>query len=50
VVEGAIKKAAKGSAEVDGEFLWEIRGPGRAAVLVEVLARKKAYIPVRGSY
>ena len=46
-IEKAVKDAKGEKGELDSEFLWEVRGPGRAAVLVEVLAKSRATIPVR---
>jgi len=44
-IEKAVKDAKGEKGELDSEFLWEVRGPGRAAVLVEVLAKSRATIP-----
>ena len=42
-----VLKAYKTSAEDSKEFLFEIRGPGRAGVLVECLAKKKGHLEAR---
>ena len=31
---------------MDVEFLWEVRGPGRAAVLIEILCKNRSMIQV----
>jgi len=44
-LDKAIKNSKK-SGELDTEFVWEMRGPGRVAVIAECLAKKKTSIPI----
>merc|ERR1712080_82813 len=44
-LDKAIKNSKK-SGELDTEFVWEMRGPGRVAVIAECLAKKKTMIPI----
>ena len=46
-IDKALKDAKGEKGELDVEFLWEVRGPGRAAVLVEVLCKNRAMIQVQ---
>ena len=43
-IDKALKDAKGDKSELDSEFLWEVRGPGRAAVLVEVLCKNRKMI------
>ena len=43
-IDKALKDAKGDKSELDSEFLWEVRGPGRAAVLVEVLCKNRSMI------
>ena len=45
-IDKALKDAKGEKGDLDMEFLWEVRGPGRAAVLVEVLCKNRAMIQV----
>ena len=38
-------KNSRTTAEVSSEFLLEVRGPGRAGLLVECLAKSKSVVP-----
>ena len=42
-----VLKRSKNNEELAAEFLFEIRGPGRTAVLVECLAKSKGLLPVK---
>jgi len=44
-LDKAIKNSKK-SGELDTEFVWEMRGPGRVAVIAECLAKKRTVIPI----
>ena len=39
-------KGAKNAGELNSEFIYEVRGPGRVAILVECLVKKRTYMPV----
>jgi len=43
-IEKALKDAKGDKGDLDVEFLWEVRGPGRAAVLIEVLCKNRSMI------
>ena len=43
-VEKILKNSAN-NAEVSSEHIWEIRGPGRAALVVECLAKSRGAVP-----
>ena len=45
-IDKALKDAKGDKGDLDQEFLWEVRGPGRAAVLVEILCKNRAMIQV----
>ena len=40
-----ILKASVNNAEVSSEYLWEVRGPGRAGLVVECLAKSRGAVP-----
>ena len=40
-----ILKSAVNNAEVSSEHIWEVRGPGRAALIVECLAKSRGVVP-----
>ena len=42
-----VLKRSKNNEELSTEFIMEIRGPGRTAVVVECLARSKGLLPVK---
>ena len=42
-----VLKRSKNDEELATEFLFEIRGPGRTAVVVECLAKSKGLLPVK---
>ena len=42
----ALKDVKCDKGDLDVEFLWEVRGPGRAAVLIEVLCKNRSMIQV----
>ena len=42
-----VLKRSKNDVELATEFLFEIRGPGRTAVVVECLAKSKGLLPVK---
>ena len=39
-------KGAKSAGELNSEFIYEVRGPGRVAILVECLTKKRTYMPI----
>ena len=43
-VENILKKSVN-NAELSSEHIWEIRGPGRAALVVECLAKSRSVVP-----
>jgi len=43
-IDKALKDAKGEKGDLDVEFLWEVRGPGRAAVLIEVLCKNRSQI------
>lgn len=43
-IDKALKDAKGEKGELDVEFLWEVRGPGRAAVLIEILCKNRSMI------
>ena len=43
-VEKILKNSAN-NAEISSEHIWEIRGPGRAVLLVECLAKSRNAVP-----
>ena len=40
-----ILKASVNNAEVSSEYIWEVRGPGRAGLVVECLAKSRGAVP-----
>ena len=42
-----VLKRSKNDEELATEFLFEIRGPGRTAVVVECLAKNRGLLPVK---
>ena len=42
-----VLKRSKNDEELATEFIFEIRGPGRTAVVVECLAKSKGLLPVK---
>ena len=45
-IDKALKDAKGEKGDMDVEFLWEVRGPGRAAVLIEILCKNRSMIQV----
>jgi len=45
-IDKALKDAKGEKGDLDVEFLWEVRGPGRAAVLIELLCKSRSQIQV----
>ena len=45
-IEKALKDAKGEKGDLDIEILWEVRGPGRAAVLVELLCKNRSMVQV----
>jgi len=43
-IDKALKDAKGEKGDMDVEFLWEVRGPGRAAVLIEILCKNRSMI------
>ena len=43
-VENILKKSVN-NAELSSEHIWEIRGPGRTALVVECLAKSRSVVP-----
>ena len=41
-----ILKSSVNNAEVSSEHIWEVRGPGRAGLIVECLAKSRNSVPV----
>ena len=42
-----VLKRSKNDEELSTEFIFEIRGPGRTAIVVECLAKSKGLLPVK---
>ena len=45
-IEKALKDAKGEKGDLDIEILWEVRGPARAAVLVELLCKNRSMVQV----
>ena len=45
-IDKAVKDAKGEKGELDIEIMWEVRGPGRAAVLVELLCKNRSMVQV----
>ena len=45
-IEKALKDAKGEKGDLDIEIVWEVRGPGRAAVLIEILCKNRSMIQV----